>query len=236
MKQIVVAGIVFFITSIFGQPGLCAENHEKEKVSAVQNRIFNSSHELDLNIGYIPDDDFFNVYPIGVGYTFHFNEDIAWEVARAQYMINTDKDLKNTLRNDFDVQPEQFPEQKFMFHTHFVYKPLYGKHAVLNRGIVNNEIYLFAGPGMVNYEWEYSTGETVSENVFSISFGAGLKYFISERWCLNFEVRDLMNFREDNTENNIYLGIGVGFRFDLSPRKVKEDPTLKKLKSILNDG
>ena len=69
-----------------------------------------------------------------------------------------------------------------------------------------------------------------------MSFGAGLKYFITEKWCLNVEVRDLINFREDDTENNIYLGLGVGFRFDLSPRKVKEDPTVKKLKRILNDN
>jgi outer membrane beta-barrel protein len=236
MNVKVAIGIVLATLVLISHPGWCETSLGEEKVSAVQNRVFHRSHELNLSIGYIADDDFFNVYPIGLGYTFHFNEGIAWEVARAQYMFNTDKDLKSTLENDFNVQPELFPEQRYMLHTHFVYKPLYGKHAFRNRRVINNEISFFAGPGIVHYEWAYSTGETTTENALSLSLGAGMKFFLSDRWCLNVEVRDLMNFREDDTENNIYFGLGVGFRFDLSPRKVKEDPTIKKMKRILNDG
>jgi outer membrane beta-barrel protein len=151
-------------------------------------------------------------------------------------MFNQIKISQHTLKNDFNVQPERFPEQRYMLHTHFVYKPLYGKHAFRNRSIINNEISFFAGPGIVHYEWDYSTGETISEDALSLSFGAGLKFFLSERWCLNVEIRDLLNFRENETENNIYFGVGFGFRFDLSPRKAKEDPTMKKLKRILDNG
>lgn len=236
MNVKVAIGIVLATLVLISHPGWCETSVGEEKVSAVQNRVFHRSHELDLSIGYIADDDFFNVYPIGLGYTFHFNEAIAWEVARAQYMFNTDKDLKSSLENDFNVQPELFPEQRYMLHSHLIYKPLYGKHAFRNRSVINNEISFFAGPGIVHYEWEYSTGETSTENAFSLSVGAGMKFFLSERWCLNVEVRDLVNFREDDTENNIYFGLGVGFRFDLAPRKVKEDPTIKKMKRILNDG
>jgi outer membrane beta-barrel protein len=150
-------------------------------------------------------------------------------------MFNEEKDLKDTLRDEFNVQPERFPEQQYMLHSHFVYKPLYGKHAFMNRGIINNEIYFFAGPGIVHYEWEYSYGEPTTEDAFSISFGAGLKYFLSRKWCLNIEIRDLVNIREDETENNIYFGVGVGYRFNMAPRKVEEDPTMKKLKRILKD-
>jgi outer membrane beta-barrel protein len=236
MKIRVVIGIVLITLALGSHPGWCETSLGAEKVSAVQNRVFHRNHELDFSLGYIADDDFFHVYPIGIGYTFHFNEGIAWEVARAQYMFNSDKDLKSTLRNDFNVQPELFPEQRYMLHSHLVYKPLYGKHAFRNRGVINNEISFFAGPGLVHYAWEHSTGETTTENALSISLGAGMKFFLSERWCLNVEVRDLLNFREDETENNIYFGLGVGFRFDLAPRKVKEDPTMKKMKRILNNG
>ncbi len=236
MNVKVVIGILLATLILGINTGRCESSLDEGKVSAVQNRVFHRTHELDIDLGYIADDDFFHVYPIGIGYTFHFNESIAWEVARAQYMFNTDKDLKETLRDDFHVQPELFPEQRYMLHTHFVYKPLYGKHAFRNRSVINNEISFFAGPGIVHYEWEYSTGETTTENALSLSFGAGMKFFLTDRWCLNVEVRDLMNFREDETENNIYFGLGVGFRFDLTPRKVKENPTLKKMKRILNDG
>ena len=36
------------------------------------------------------------------------------------------------------------------------------------------------------------------------------------------EVRDLMNFREDETQNNLYFGLTLGYRFNLAPRKVEE--------------
>ena len=211
------------------------ELNNEEKVFAVQNRVYHRSHEIDFSAGYVADDDFFHVYPLGIGYTFHFSDRISWEVARAQYMFNVDKDLKETLQNEFNVQPERFAEQRYMLHSHLVYKPLYGKHAYLNRRIINNEIYFFAGPGIVHYEWDYSTGESSTEDALSLSFGVGLKYFLSKKICLNFEIRDLWNFREDDTENNIYFGVGIGYRFNLAPRKVEEDPTMKKLNKILQD-
>jgi hypothetical protein len=39
---------------------------------------------------------------------------------------------------------------------------------------------------------------------------------------------------ENDTENNLFFGIGLGFRFDLSPRKSEDDPTLEKLRRILD--
>jgi len=230
-KRVLVATLLGMIL-MTANPGWC---EDEENVQAIQNRIFHRSHELDLSLGYIADDDFFHPYPIGLGYTYHFSETIAWEVARVEYLFNTDKDLKTKLENEFNVTPERFPEQKYSAYSHFIYKPLYGKHAFLNRSVINNEIYFLVGGGMVNYEWQHSTGETETENVFSLSFGAGLKYFLSERFCLNFEIRDLVNFREDNTENNLYFGVALGYRFNLAPRKVEEDDSMKKLKRILND-
>jgi outer membrane beta-barrel protein len=208
----------------------------EEKVYAVQNRIFHRNHEIDLYGGFLTGDDFFQSYPLGIGYTYHFNNYLSWEVLRAQYMFNQEKDLKTNLENNFNVTPEFFPEPKYMYHTHLVFTPLYGKSALLNRWVVNNEIYFFGGLGLAEYEWLYSTGETRTEQAVSISFGAGMRYFISKRLCLKFEIRDLVNLREDATQNNLYFGVGLGYRFNFKPRKVEEDPTAQKLKRILNEG
>lgn len=235
MGKSVIIGFVVSVILLSGHWGWCDSQTDEEKVYAIQNRIFHRKHELDLSLGYMADDDFFHVYPIGLGYTFHFNERIAWEVARLQYMVTQDKDLKSTLEDEFNVTPERFPEQKYSYHTHFVWKPLYGKHALLNRGIINNEIYFFAGAGMVHYEWQRSFGESETEDAGSLSFGAGLKYFLNQKFCLNFEIRELVNFREDDTENNLFFGLGLGYRFNLAPRRVEEDPSMKKLKRILDE-
>lgn len=225
---------IFSLILLHTPAAWCELPDQEEKVYAVQNRLFHRDHEINMSFGYIADDDFSHTYPIGIGYVYNFNEHLSWEVGRFHYIFNQDKNLKTTLNEEFGAQPEQFPRQQYMFHSHIMFKPLYGKSAVLNRKVVNHEIYAFAGAGLVHYEWENSDGETEGEDAYSISLGLGMKYFISQRFCLNFEMRDLVNFREDDTENNLYFAAGVGYRFNMAPRKVEEDPTVKKMKTILD--
>lgn len=236
MFKKVVSIMVLSVILLSGQLGWCDTQTGEQEVYAVQNRIFHRTHEIDLSIGYIADDAFYQVYPISLGYTYHLTEKLGWEVGRFQYMINTERNLKEDLEDQFNVTPERFPEPIYMFHSHLVYKPLYGKHAWLNKSVINNEIYLLAGGGVAYYEWEESYGEGKDETAFSLSLGAGLRYFLNKKFCLNFEIRHLSNFREDETETNLYFGGGLGYRFNLAPRKVEEDPSMKKLKRILDEN
>jgi hypothetical protein len=69
-----------------------------------------------------------------------------------------------------------------MIHSHLLYKPFYGKNAVLNKFVINHETYLFAGGGIVNYDWNYPEGSTrnngsTGEMVPSASFGVGANTF-----------------------------------------------------------
>lgn len=235
MKKLWISSFVILICLASILPAWADEPGREEKVHAVQNRIFHSNNEIDFSLGYIADDDFFHVYPIGLGYTWHINDYFSWEVGRVQYMFNQDKDLKETLEDEFEATPEKFPQQKYMWHSHLVYRPLYGKSAWMNSKLVNHEIYFFAGAGQVNYEWEYSTGETETENAWSLSMGAGMRFFLSKHLCLNMDVRNLTNFRDDDTQNNLAFGMSFGYRFNLKPRKLPENPTTQKLKKILDE-
>ncbi len=215
-----------------------AESAEQEKVFAIQNRIFHRNHELTLNAGYIPDEDFYHAFPFGLSYTYNFNEHFGWEVARGQWIVTTEKDLLDTLVEQFAAQPSEFNKPQYMLHSHLVYKPLYGKAAVLNRGIVNHETYLFVGGGFINYEKQFPAGHPdhdnpPTENVPSFSLGVGTKYFINESLCINFELRDMVNFWDNNTDNRIYFGIGLGWRFNLRPRQEEKDQSVEKLKEYL---
>lgn len=216
----------------------CADAKEEAMVYAVQNRIFHRDHELNFNLGYIANEDFFHPFPVGFGYIYNFSDNFGWEVARAQYIIAPDNDLKSKLEGDFGVTPSEFAKPIYMVHSHFVYKPFYGKNAVLNKGIINHETYLFAGGGIISYDWNYPEGHPLytsssSEIVPSVSFGIGSKYFINQKFCINFEIQDQMNFRKDGMKNRIYIGVGLGFRFNLKPRKVEGDGTLERLNRYL---
>ncbi|MEW5803836.1 MAG: hypothetical protein AB1847_17215, partial [bacterium] len=72
-----------------GQRESFSEENEADKrhVYAIQNRVFHCYHEIGASLGYFPD-DFYRLYPIGLHYTFHLNDYLAWEVARGYLMIN----------------------------------------------------------------------------------------------------------------------------------------------------
>ncbi|MBE0617567.1 MAG: outer membrane beta-barrel domain-containing protein [Proteobacteria bacterium] len=195
-----------------------AAQGDPEQVYAIQERRFARFHELALPVGFITDDDFYYAYPVGLSYTFHFNENLAWEVLRGQWVFNDEKDLRADLESDFGVTPEHFDKIQYTLHSNFVLKPSYGKDALWNRWIVNHETFVLAGAGVTGYEREFSDGETQTETALSLSFGLGRKYFLNETFCLNLEVRDLVNFKDSGVENNVYLGVSLGFRFNLAPR------------------
>lgn len=207
------------VTMVFAMTSVHADDQiTDESVSVIQNRIYDRFHEIDFVLGYVPDDDFYTAFPIGLSYTYHFNEHIAWEVMRGQVVINADRDLKETLRDEYSVAPTEFDKITSMFHSNFVFKPAYGKDAIMNSSIINHETYMLAGLGVFNYERSYSDGSTTAETAGSISMGIGRKYFINQTYSLNLELRDYISFKESGTENNLYLGISIGYRFNMAPR------------------
>ncbi len=234
--------IVFILISVLLMPaakGFCKDSKDEAKVYAVQNRIFHRNHEIKFDMGYIANEDFYHPFPVGFGYIYNFNDNYGWEVARAQYIISAENDLKSDLEQQFGVTPSRFAKPSFMVHSHLLFKPFYGKNAVMNKGVINHETYLFAGGGFVNHEWKYSennpaSARTSSETVPSVSFGIGSKYFLNQKFCVNVEIRDIMNFWDDGMENRIYIGVGLGFRFNLKPRKVEKDETIERLNRYLN--
>jgi len=235
MKRFWLNLFLFAVLTAWVVPGWCAGAGGEENVYAVQDRVFHSNNEIGFSLGYIADDDFYQVYAVGLGYTWHLNEHFSWEVLRGAYLFTRDKDLKDTLESQFEATPTRYAEPRYMWHTHLVYRPLYGKSAFMNRWLVNNEMYFFAGPGHINYEWQYSTGRTAEDNALSLSFGAGMRFFLSENFCLNAEIRELINFRNDDAQYNPSFGLSLGYRFNLAPRRLPEDPTVKKLKNILDE-
>ena len=219
--------LCFSLTEAF-----CAEPKAEKEVYAIQERIFHAHHEIGLDLGYIPDDDFYELYPVGLNYTFNFNEHLSWEVARALWVLNDEKDLKKNLETNFGAAPTKFTKTKYMLHSHLVLKPLYGKDAIWNRGIINHETFFFLGGGMVHYARQ---ADSFSENAPSVSLGFGIKYFLNKHLFLNIRVQNLTNFKEENTENNLWFGIDLGFRFNLTPRKRQESSTINILNRYLKE-
>ena len=213
-----------------------AENaFDKESVSVIQERIYDRTHELGFHVGYIPDDDFYEEYPLGVSYTYHFNKNIAWEVARLQYFLTSEKDLKGTL-SEYDLAAVSFDKPTVMLHSSFVLKPTYGKDAVWDKNIINHEGFFSFGAGVAQFEREYPVDlESSTETVLSVTFGAGRRYFISKKTALIAEIKSYTQFKDSSTETNIYLGLGLTHRFNFSNRNSKVREKTDSVYRYLND-
>lgn len=238
MRRFVISlmlGMLFLVTV---EQGFGAEAVMEEPVFAIQEKVFHKYHELSVLTGYNGGEDFYHIYPLGLSYTFHFDDHISWEVARFYANFTVEKALLENLLNDFGRAPEQgsFYEPKYQLVSHLVIRPFYGKDAVLNKHILNHETYFLMGGGIEMYSENFA-GDAISpkDNVAGIiSLGAGIKYFINEDFNVAFEVRDYVTFRDDPV-NIVWFGINFGFRFNLGSRPSYSDETLDILEGYLKD-
>ena len=233
MKRMIWVTIILWVILGCTTTSLAEDTLDGETVAAVQDRVFFRHHEIDLGIGYIPDDDFYELFPLTLGYTYNFNDHLAWNVFNLHWMFDQEKELKQDLEKEFDVTPERFDKTVYALHSNLILKTLYGKSVFRNSKVINHETYFSAGGGFVTYETQTSNGETDTEMMPSISLGIGQKVFMGQKLCVNFELKDWINFKDDEIENNLWFGISLGFRFNLAARKSEQDQSIKKVSQYL---
>ena len=235
MKTFKIVTIIFAFILLPIPPGIYADTLDGESVAAVQDRIFFRYHEIDVGVGYIPDDDFYELFPVRIGYTFNFNDHFAWNVIDAHWIHKQEKDIKNDLEENFGVTPDNFDHMVAAIHTNLVVKPFYGKSVYRNSKVINHETYFLIGGGLVNYETEQSDGSAETEIRTSISLGIGKKFFVGQKLCLNVELRDWINIdqEEEELDNHFWVGVSIGYRFNLSPRQSDQDKKAQRASQYL---
>lgn len=234
MKKITLIFICLVMNPVFTFNANAESVFDKETVSVIQERIYDRKHEIGFTMAYIPDDDFYEEYPLALSYTYHFNKHIAWEVARVQYFITQEKELKKKLE-EYDLAAVSFDKPLYMLHTSFVLKPSYGKDAVWDNTIINHETFYSLGGGIAHYEREYSFGLPSTETVLSVTAGLGRRYFLSKQFALIAEIKSYTQFKESKTESNVYLGLGISYRFNFSDRNNTVRKKTDSVYEYLND-
>jgi len=194
-------------------------NHNDDRTVVIQEKIFHRYHDLGICFSYIPDDDFYDSYGIGANYVYHLNDTFSWEVIRGIWMFNQEKSLREDIQNSLNIAPSFYDEPAYMVHSQLWFRPLYGKSAVRNKSIVFHETGLFLGAGLLGFDRKKTFSSDANDTALSISFGLGTTFFINNFTCVSIQIRDLMHFKDNQTENRISLEMGCGFRFNFSPRK-----------------
>lgn len=176
------------------------------KTLAVQNRQHSMKHEFSAFIGLLPLDAFKKGLTFTGAYSLHFSDAIAWEVGQFTYSQAIETELNDELENlPQPSAPTEFEVVKYFLTSNLVFKPLYGKLAVLNKALIFGEVYLVAGGG---YGWMTITKRPVAD------FGAGTRIYVNSHFSLRIDVRDYMFISKDDLQSELWVALGACLSFN----------------------
>jgi outer membrane beta-barrel protein len=146
----------------------------KPKLPVVQNRFFVKANRFELSpmFGYVPNNPFAQRFVGGIGFTYHFTENIA---AQGMFTYSPDlgvqdlkgltKTLLNIARTGSGGETFQQPLDKvtLSFSANVVWSPLYGKLNLIGETVVNFDFYFVAGFGLNVRTLYAATHEGVDE-------------------------------------------------------------------------
>lgn len=170
---------------------------------AVQNRAHTQRHEYTFALGALPVDAFTKGYTATGAYTLHFSDLIAWEVVQFTYSLQVDTRLSEQLANlPQAIGPTPFEVVSYYGTSSFVFKPVYGKFAVLNRSLIHTEGYLVAGGG-------YGVLSITSRP--AINLGAGLRVWTGSKVSFRLDVRNysFLQAAFADWQNEVWIGLGA---------------------------
>ncbi|MBW2731181.1 MAG: outer membrane beta-barrel domain-containing protein [Deltaproteobacteria bacterium] len=183
---------------------------------SIEPRNIMGSHELLLAVGALPKDAFETGLTLQASYAYHFSQLFAWEVVGGTYSFNLATDLSTELRNRFEVQPEREGILEAILHTNLVFKPLYGKIALLNSSMGLAEVFFVIGPAIGFFDDQ--------SRPFGINAGVGLRFFLGRYFSLRLDIRDyafLPNFAE--VDNHFFVSFGLSLTFGFGDDDAEED-------------
>jgi outer membrane beta-barrel protein len=175
---------------------------------AVQNRMYTQTGELSAFVGFLPMDAFTKGLTLGGGYTHHFSDQWAWEVAQYFYSFHIYTSLRDDLKAQ-DVEPTPFEVVNQMVTSNAVFKPVYWKGSVSNQSLIQGEFLLVAGAG---YAWF-----TRSRRML-VDLGLGVRVYASRLISFRLDVRHHTFFKDTifkhlKLDHELWMGLGTSFSF-----------------------
>ena len=165
---------------------------EQRRVRVLQRRQYSTDGDFQatLFIGGVPNDPFFNYYPIGLRFGYHLSEPIAIE-ASGSYLLTARTDLKQLLE-DNDATIFLVDQQVWRANAAVLWAPLYGKFSLLGTKLANFDWYVGAGVGVLGtlHEGdEGSLGTEQSEIKPEVTILTGWNLHLSQRFALRLDYR-----------------------------------------------
>lgn len=181
--------------------------------------------EIALFGGTIPNDDFFNYFPIGLRTTYSFDGIWGIELSGSYTNLKTNSELTdflvekgNGIRPDVDLGDTQLGR----VDAYAVFSPLYGKWSFQTYKISHFDLFLVAGLGAVFTDSPeiVDSGNGVKEPkaepalkvAFEGSFGVGFRFFLADWVSMRIDGRwFIYQGFDDNIQIPAEVTLGFGF-------------------------
>jgi outer membrane beta-barrel protein len=180
-------------------------------VYALQDRAYRLQNEFTVMIGVLPSDPYTKGAFAQGSYAFHFNDYFGVQ-ARGAYSLPVKTSLRQQLERDFTQLPTLFPYVNFFLGGDVIFRPLYGKLSVLNRGVVHAELHLLAGgSGFV-----FTDSVTPSLRP-AVNVGLGGRVFLGRYASVRLDVVDYIVLAAPGSmtgiTNTLAISLGLSINF-----------------------
>jgi outer membrane beta-barrel protein len=182
--------------------------------SAVENKLFQPSKELNVQVGFMPLDAFHKGVTLSLSYVGYSESYWGWEYLNLQGAINWETDLTSQLRNNFGAEEDGVLDYvRYTVTTNWIYTPIYNKNLIFNSKVMHGEVSFVGGGGIAGFDSQ----ETAP------MFGGGLilRFFSSETVSYKLDTRAYYH-TADGKNTNFLLTINLGLAYEFDPGRAKK--------------
>lgn len=193
------------LIALMPQTGNADVSEQGGELYSIEKRDIMGSHELNLSLGTLPMNAFDKGMTLAGSYSYHFSQLIGWEIVGGMWSFNFATGLDEEIKTEFDVQRTEEPELKWIINSNFIFKPLYGKLALINDKLFTGEMFFVLGYALAGYTAAIPSGFDV---------GVALRMFLGRYFSVRLDIRDYMflpDFKE--VKNNLYISFGLSLTF-----------------------
>jgi len=190
---------------------------EERDIKVIEKRMFEKDkrHEFGLLVGAIPNDPFFDYYPLGIRYDYFFLESLAFEISAA-YVFHPESGLRSTIPDYAQgVTAVKIYQRVEWYVSALVYwAPISGKLAVMSTKLSSFDMGFVLGLAAIGTSvensprnWKYKTAPDPAGVV-----GVDLRFFVHELMALRAGYRFYIYPADDGGARNlseITLGFSV---------------------------
>ncbi len=199
---LVLAALAVAVPASSAQAGIMDQGGE---LFSIEKRDLLGSHELSISLGSLPIDAFAKGVTLNGSYTYHFTHLWAWELVNGLWSFNIDTGLTRELKDEYDVQPTDLGELKWILNSNVIIKPMYGKFALTNDKLFTAEMFFTMG---------YALGGFTAALPSGVNMGVGLRMFLGKYFSARLDIRDYLFIPDfENLENHIFVSLGLSLTF-----------------------